>query len=746
MGEVWRACDERLDRHVAVKLLPAGLAADPERRARMLREAKAAAAVPHPNVVTLYDIVSEGERDVLVMELVEGQTLSETIRRGVPEVKEALEWLIGIADALATAHARGILHRDIKAANMMVTLRRGIKVLDFGLAKLRDDGGGVVTGSTAQREAIALDATMASGSGRGRGTGTGTGYQTVDGSLIGTPMYMAPEQIEGQRADERSEVFSVGVVAFEVLTGKPPYTAKTLDELFEQIVKTPLPAWPDRVPAPVREVVARALAKDPAQRIATMAQLRDELRAVRDELFAPPRRRWPLAVALGAGALAAAVATWLMVRDRADDDRPGDAQVRRALEEYDVFYGDKALSSLRAALRIAPDHPRAHAYLILFGDARPDEQDAAAAAAERIAATVRGRDRALLDAAIALRRRGPAAARRALADAGGAGADRELAFWAAELAYRAGDFATARDGFAALVDAPQGQATFLGRIYDHYSSVLIWADAPDEAVRIGALYHDKFPGEADGAGVYATTLALAGRLDDALRYARDALALAEGEDTLAGLGKVHALRGELAFARDHYRRSLERAPDRRRPLRRAALALLQWMVDDDEGAAATVAPCLPGGAEAAIPQRGACLFVAGVVDPKATEAAIRELDALAAAASELAPAYGDPASLADLLRAHQRFPGAGCLKVTAPPAPPDEALAELDAAWTAPSDFYAVYHVPFFASWATCERALLAWARGDPRGAAEILAPVAERAPGRSWLIDDLVIYRGGGP
>ena len=726
MGEVWRARDERLDRYVALKLLPAALAADPERRARMVREARAAAAVPHAHVVTLFDIVSEDERDVLVMELVEGATVSDVVRRGAPPIKDALGWLVAIADALATAHDRGILHRDIKAANMMVTPAGAVKVLDFGLAKLRGDAEiSAPPRSTTERQAIALDATMDSAS------GAGTGVETVEGSLIGTPMYMAPEQIAGQPPDERSEVFSVGVVAYELLAGRAPYAAKTLDELFQQIVSAPLPAWPERVPEPLRRIVARALDKDPAKRPPSRAVLRDELAAARDDLFAPRRRRWPMLAAIAAGAIAAAAATALLVTGDGRHDGPGDAQVRRALAEYDVFYGDKALSSLRAALRVAPDHPRAHAYLILFGD------DVDPAEAERVAAKTPpgSKDRALLDAAVALRRRGPAAARRALLDAGAA-RDRELAFWAAELAYRAGQYDVARAGFAEIVDAPD--PSFRGRIYDHYSSVLIYADEPAEAVRIGKLYYDKLPGEADGAGVYATTLAIAGRLDEALTYAEEALALAEGEDTHAGLAKVHALRGDLERARDHYQRSLDRAPPHRRPIRRAALALLQWIAGDADAARATAAPCLPGGADAAVPQRGPCLFVAGAVDAAATDAAIAELDALAAAATELAPAYGDPAQLADLLRARRLFFAGACVVPVAPPPAP----ADVAHFYAAPPDFYAVYHVPFFATWATCEHAALLAASGDRAAAADLLAPAATRAPGRTWLLDDLAAYR----
>src|SRR5262245_36327533 len=143
MGEVWRARDERLDRYVALKVLPAELADDAERHARMLREARAAAAIRHPNVVTLFDIVEDEGGDILVMELVEGRTLFDVLRKdGAPSIEVALRWIEGIADALVAAHTRRILHRDIKAANIMVTPDGGVKVLDFGLAKVRDDSAG----------------------------------------------------------------------------------------------------------------------------------------------------------------------------------------------------------------------------------------------------------------------------------------------------------------------------------------------------------------------------------------------------------------------------------------------------------------------------------------------------------------------------------------------------------------------------------------------------------------------------
>src|SRR5258706_1227721 len=434
MGEVWRARHARRDRCVALKVLPAELATDAERRARMLREARAAAAIRHANVVTLYDIVEHDGGDILVMELVEGRTVSDLLRKdGAPALEVALRWIEEVAAALAAAHARNILHRDIKAANIMVTSDGSIKVLDFGLAKLRDDPTGPAASAQfklppqASTEHVALDATMPSSSSAMRATSDAgfdatvsprapaSSYETHAGTLLGTPLYMAPEQIAGSAPDERSEVFSVGVLAYELLAGKPPYTATTMDALFDQILKaTPAPLA--KVPESVAAIVQRALAKEPGERFATMQALRDAVAAVRRRLFAPKSRRWPLVAAAAVVVIAALVAVWWWRSHRAPAERPGDAYVSRALDEYDVFYNEKALSSLRAALRIAPQHPRANAYMILFGGAPPADRATAitSAQAARTGADEHSKDRARLEAAIAYTEHVPSAAPTAL--------------------------------------------------------------------------------------------------------------------------------------------------------------------------------------------------------------------------------------------------------------------------------------------------------------------------------------------
>jgi len=733
MGQVWRARDERLDRYVAIKILPADLAGDVERRARVLREARAAAAIRHTSVVTLFDVVSHEGADILVMELVEGRTLSQVLRDdGPPELAQGLSWLEAIADALAAAHARRILHRDIKAANIMVTPEGGVKVLDFGLAKMRDDLAPAVPakspGSSTSFQRIALDATMASSD--------PAHYQTHAGSLLGTPLYMAPEQLAGDPPDERSEVFSLGVLAYEVLSGKPPYSADTLDELFRQIANTAPPPLRD-LPAAVGAIVMRALEKEPAKRWPSMTAFRDAVAHARR----PRNWKWPVAFAGALVLLGGGVAAWWLAH-RTPGPRPEDVYVTRALEEYDVFYNDKALSSLRAALAIAPENPRANAYMLLFGGASEADRTSALAAGHRAEASVdaHSKDGALLAAALASVERGTAAARASLADAG-VEDDRELAFWAAELDYRSEHYQAAHDEYRALLASPAPQ--FRGRIYDHYSSVLLYFDEADEALRIGKLYRDAFPGEADAVGVYATTLAAAGHLQEAVATAEEALRLAEGEDTLAGLAKVVAFAGDRARAKELYQRSLDRAGMPRRPIRRAALALLQWMDGDVAAARATVAPCLPGGAEAQVRERAACLFVAGAIDPAHAIDRARELDMLAVEANALHPAYGFPASLADLLRARAQFFGGACIVDAARPDVVPASSGPVDpAVYIAPLDPHLAYHVPFFSTWPVCEHAALLAAQGQRAAAAALLAPVAKRAPGRTWLTATLSRYQ----
>ena len=722
MGEVWRARDERLDRLVALKLLPRQQASA-ERRARMVREAKAAAAIGHRNVVTLYDIVSEDGEDVLIMELVEGRTLSAVVAEEGPlEIDRALSIIAELADALAFAHQRGVLHRDIKSANVMLADDGAVRVLDFGLAKLLGGDEAPAPGSTAiakptetdRSGPVALDATMepkpqvsATMLAVSPSQSGSDPLMTQAGQLLGTPLYMAPEQLAGEPPSEASEIFSVGVVAYELLAGAPPFSGSDFDDLYDRVLTEPPPPLPESADREVAVIVETALAKDPAARFADMATLRDRVRAVIDRRQARPRRWWPLVAAVLATFLLAGAAGIWWARDArapgpdAAPARPGDQYVEQALREYNLFYNQEAARSLRAAARVDPDHPRIYAYAILFAAASGPELDRAITEARRIRRELELNDvdRALIDAAIAEATEGPAAARQALLDAGVI--DGELAFWSAELAYRARDYAAAESAFREVLE--RSDPAFRGRVYDHFSAVLSYFGKTAEALEIGRRYAEAFAGEADAIGVYATTLAYAGRLDDALAQAKEARRLYEGEDTVAGLAKVHALRGELDQARALYRKSAAMAPDSRRPLRRAALAYLAWAAGDDDEARREVAACLPGGDDDGIWERGPCLWVAGVVWPDRIDVAIAELDKLAAAGSPLRPPYGFPKNLANLLRAKKIHFAGGCRREQ-----PEAQISAADAAKArelidSGRDFFAQYHIPFFAEYARCE-------------------------------------------
>src|SRR5688572_13225993 len=198
MGEVYRAVDPRLGREIALKLLPPETAADPERLARFRREARAAAALNHPNVVTVYSVEESGGVHFLTMELVDGQPLQDLIPSGGLPVSRVIHLAIAIADAVAAAHAKGLVHRDLKPANIMLTRDERVKVLDFGLAK-------------DLRAAGPDDATLA------------VHDRTMPGMVMGTPPYMSPEQLAGQAVDHRTDIFSLGVVIYEMTTGRRPF-------------------------------------------------------------------------------------------------------------------------------------------------------------------------------------------------------------------------------------------------------------------------------------------------------------------------------------------------------------------------------------------------------------------------------------------------------------------------------------------------------------------------------------------
>jgi Tol biopolymer transport system component len=260
MGEVYRARDARLGRDVAIKVLPGDLASDSERRTRFEREAKAVAALDHPHICGIYDVGEASGTHYLVMPLLEGHTLAARLEKGPLPVPDALKIADEIADALDKAHRQGIVHRDLKPANVMLT-KSGVKLLDFGLAKLRPGRG-----------AVALDAS---------GTHTGTNAAgTAQGTILGTIHYMAPEQVEGRDADHRADIWALGAVIYETVTGVRPFQGDTAASVMGAILKDEPALMSSRQPtAPplLDRVVAHCLEKDADARWQSAADVRHAL-------------------------------------------------------------------------------------------------------------------------------------------------------------------------------------------------------------------------------------------------------------------------------------------------------------------------------------------------------------------------------------------------------------------------------------------------------------------------------------
>jgi serine/threonine protein kinase len=294
MGEVHRARDTKLNRDVALKVLPDLLLQDSERRARFQREAQILAALNHPNVAAIYGWEDTGEAPALVMELVEGRPLSGLIpRRGMP-FAEALKLAIQLARGLESAHLSGIVHRDLKPANVMVTSAGMVKILDFGLAKLVEPAGAAPGGED-----------------------TLTAGRTLEGMVVGTPAYMSPEQAQGKPVDARSDIFSFGIVLYQMLTGNHPFRAENyLSTLAAILHEEPKPAGEVAalpIPREAEQLLARALRKDPERRFQTGSDLRAALEDLAEQASSGqldasqsvPRRRLPWGWAVGALALLA---------------------------------------------------------------------------------------------------------------------------------------------------------------------------------------------------------------------------------------------------------------------------------------------------------------------------------------------------------------------------------------------------------------------------------------------------------
>lgn len=261
MGEVYRAKDTRLDRTVAVKVLPSQLACDQEKRQRFEREARSISNLSHPHICTLHDIGQQDGLDYLVLEYLEGETLEKKLERGSLPTAEALRFGIELAEALDKAHRQGIIHRDIKPSNIMVT-KAGVKLMDFGLAKFKSDEEPAANALTEMTRDKKL---------------------TAEGTILGTFQYMSPEQLEGGEADARTDIFAFGQVLYEMVTGRPAFSGKTKTSLIAAILSSEPKPVRELVPASPRSldrIITRCLAKDPDDRWQTARDLDAELKWV----------------------------------------------------------------------------------------------------------------------------------------------------------------------------------------------------------------------------------------------------------------------------------------------------------------------------------------------------------------------------------------------------------------------------------------------------------------------------------
>jgi tetratricopeptide (TPR) repeat protein len=268
MGEVYRARDVRLRRDVAIKVLQAGVV-DPVAAERLQREARTASALNHPHICAIYDIGETNGRSFLVMELLEGRTLRQHLAEQRINAASAIAIAIQVADALAAAHAKGVIHRDIKAGNIIIDGSGHVTVLDFGLAK---QVVALPTDETRESEAL-----------------------TQHGHALGTPQYMAPEVWQGRDADVRSDIWSLGILLYEMLAGRVPFARSTSVETAAAILHEPLPSLPAHIQANLRAIVERCLAKSPDARYQEAGELRlalEALRAPAAGLSGPTRRRW----------------------------------------------------------------------------------------------------------------------------------------------------------------------------------------------------------------------------------------------------------------------------------------------------------------------------------------------------------------------------------------------------------------------------------------------------------------------
>ena len=395
MGVVYKARDEKLGRIVALKLVPEAVATDAAKRARLLREARSAAAVTHANIAAIYEVGEDGGRVYLAMEYIEGDTLRRKLRGGALPMTEALRIARSVARALARAHDRGIVHRDLKPENIVLDEDGEVKVLDFGLAKLREehpavDRGTLETADTAEQV-------------------------TLEGHILGTPGYMSPEQAKGKDVDHRADIFALGAVLYEMLTGTQPFRGETTFDVLVAVSRDE----PERastlnheVTPALERILQGCLAKSPDDRYANARSLVSALDGLLGASISisassipnPPRRRAPFIWGAAAAiALAGGVAAVLLTRDHDEGrrrrpaapsgasasvkvsadiptpDKPGGNSAaldayRRGLQLLRDGSVASALGAFREAVRIDPNLAEAHLMLLAFSEASVDSR------------------------------------------------------------------------------------------------------------------------------------------------------------------------------------------------------------------------------------------------------------------------------------------------------------------------------------------------------------------------------------
>ena len=261
MGEVYRAHDTRLNREVAIKVLPESVSSDPERLRRFEQEARAAAALNHPNILAVYQMATHGGASYMVTELLEGETLRERLNRGPIPLRTAVDYGSQIARGLAAAHEKGIVHRDLKPENLFLTRDGRVKILDFGLAKLT-----LARAASEDEKTVTLQA-------------------TEPGVVMGTVGYMSPEQVRGQAADHRSDIFAFGTILYEMVTGKQafrkPTSAETMTAILNEDPRSVAQLAPSTPPG-IQRVVHRCLEKNLEQRFHSAHDLAFALEAMSD--------------------------------------------------------------------------------------------------------------------------------------------------------------------------------------------------------------------------------------------------------------------------------------------------------------------------------------------------------------------------------------------------------------------------------------------------------------------------------